>query len=80
MTIPAAIGSGATAVPGQVVIRNRFVDFPGWFVFHCHILSHEDGGMMLTVQVLNPGEQPSPPPHDAALTGMDMELLPHTLE
>ena len=80
VTIPSAIGSGATAVPGQVVIRNRFVDFPGWFVFHCHILSHEDGGMMATVQVLNPGEQPSPPPHDDALTAMDMELLPHTLE
>lgn len=26
----------------------------GFFVFHCHILEHEDGGMMAVVQVFDP--------------------------
>jgi FtsP/CotA-like multicopper oxidase with cupredoxin domain len=37
---------------GSVVIRNPFMDFTGEFVFHCHILTHEDGGMMMTVNVV----------------------------
>ncbi len=31
---------------GEVVIRIPFKDFDGKFVYHCHILFHEDGGMM----------------------------------
>ncbi len=42
-------------VPGSVVIRQRFTDFTGRFVFHCHILFHEDNGMMAPVQVVAPG-------------------------
>lgn len=39
--------------PGQnVVIRMRFTDFTGRFVFHCHILNHEDNGMMAVVEVV----------------------------
>ncbi|MDQ4068370.1 MAG: multicopper oxidase family protein [Actinomycetota bacterium] len=49
-------------VPGKVVIRNHYRDFTGWFVFHCHILAHEDAGMMATIQVLGPGERKAPPP------------------
>ena len=37
---------------GEVVIRNSFVDFTGEFVFHCHILGHEDAGMMQSVEVV----------------------------
>jgi FtsP/CotA-like multicopper oxidase with cupredoxin domain len=37
---------------GKVVIRNPFEDFTGEFVFHCHILGHEDAGMMQTVKVV----------------------------
>jgi suppressor of ftsI len=47
---------------GEVVIRNPFDDFTGHYVFHCHILGHEDAGMMQNVQVVRKGEQPSPPP------------------
>lgn len=36
---------------GNIVIRHRFEDFKGLFVFHCHILIHEDLGMMQTVNV-----------------------------
>jgi suppressor of ftsI len=36
----------------EVTIRMRFADFDGKFVYHCHILSHEDYGMMATVEVV----------------------------
>jgi FtsP/CotA-like multicopper oxidase with cupredoxin domain len=40
-------------LPGNdVVIRTRFADFTGRFVFHCHILNHEDAGMMAVVEVV----------------------------
>ncbi|WP_346925140.1 multicopper oxidase family protein [uncultured Arthrobacter sp.] len=34
----------------QVKVRVAFDDFAGRTVFHCHILDHEDQGMMATVQ------------------------------
>jgi FtsP/CotA-like multicopper oxidase with cupredoxin domain len=37
-------------VHGSVTIRMRFA-ISGTFVFHCHILAHEDGGMMAVVRV-----------------------------
>jgi suppressor of ftsI len=37
---------------GEVVIRTPFMDYPGKFVFHCHILFHEDHGMMAVVEVV----------------------------
>ncbi len=39
-------------IGGEVVIKQRFEDFTGKFVFHCHILGHEDGGMMQSVEVV----------------------------
>lgn len=39
--------------PGHIKIRSRFVDFPGNYVLHCHILGHEDRGMMQLVKVLD---------------------------
>lgn len=42
---------------GRVVIRIPFDDFTGHFVFHCHILVHEDAGMMRTVEVVRRGER-----------------------
>jgi FtsP/CotA-like multicopper oxidase with cupredoxin domain len=38
-------------VPGHFKMRSRFVDFSGLYVMHCHILAHEDRGMMTVVQV-----------------------------
>ena len=34
---------------GSVTVRFRVLDFPGKYVFHCHILEHEDEGMMSPV-------------------------------
>lgn len=33
-------------------IRSRYETFTGKFVLHCHILDHEDGGMMQEVEIL----------------------------
>jgi FtsP/CotA-like multicopper oxidase with cupredoxin domain len=43
--------AGECALPGYFKMRSRFVDFPGKFVLHCHILGHEDRGMMQLVEV-----------------------------
>src|SRR6266481_145119 len=40
-------------VPGHIKIRSRFTDFIGKYVLHCHILGHEDRGMMEVVEVVN---------------------------
>jgi FtsP/CotA-like multicopper oxidase with cupredoxin domain len=39
---------------GEVVVRIPFTDFVGKFFFHCHILPHEDTGMMGIVEVVDP--------------------------
>jgi FtsP/CotA-like multicopper oxidase with cupredoxin domain len=41
-----------TKVPGYFRMRTRFVDYSGQFVMHCHILVHEDRGMMNVVEVV----------------------------
>jgi FtsP/CotA-like multicopper oxidase with cupredoxin domain len=38
-------------VNGHVVIRIEFEHFTGKTVFHCHILDHEDRGMMGVIQI-----------------------------
>ena len=39
-------------VPGHIKIRHRFLDFTGKYVLHCHILGHEDRGMMQLIEVV----------------------------
>jgi FtsP/CotA-like multicopper oxidase with cupredoxin domain len=36
----------------QVRIRTRYDRYIGEFVIHCHILDHEDAGMMLNIQIV----------------------------
>jgi FtsP/CotA-like multicopper oxidase with cupredoxin domain len=43
---------GYAAQPGYVRIRSRYVDFTGDFVLHCHLLPHEDRGMMQLVRII----------------------------
>jgi suppressor of ftsI len=38
---------------GEMVMRTRFLDFTGKYVYHCHILAHEDAGMMGVVEVVD---------------------------
>lgn len=60
--VACATRSGKTTctetVPGHFKMRSRFVDFTGTYVLHCHILIHEDRGMMQLVQVV-----PNTPPY-----------------
>lgn len=37
---------------GSITMRSRFLDFTGKYVYHCHILGHEDRGMMGVVEVV----------------------------
>jgi FtsP/CotA-like multicopper oxidase with cupredoxin domain len=47
-----------TPIPafGEIVIRTRFLDFAGTYVYHCHLLDHEDMGMMGVVEVVDVDE------------------------
>jgi FtsP/CotA-like multicopper oxidase with cupredoxin domain len=45
---------GYTVLPGHFRMRSRFVDFPGEYVIHCHILAHEDRGMMAIIELKAP--------------------------
>lgn len=42
------------------VLMTRYVDFIGSFVSHCHILAHEDNGMMELITIQDPNN-PAPP-------------------
>ncbi|HEY6250270.1 MAG TPA: multicopper oxidase domain-containing protein [Candidatus Angelobacter sp.] len=39
--------------PGYIKFRTHFADFAGKFVNHCHILAHEDRGMMQLIEVVD---------------------------
>jgi FtsP/CotA-like multicopper oxidase with cupredoxin domain len=61
IAIPPAVLSqdGKTIAPGRVRIRHKFLDFTGTFVLHCHILAHEDRGMMQLVRVVRADNYPN---------------------
>ena len=44
-------GKVIAQIPGYFKMRSRFVDYAGYYVLHCHILAHEDRGMMTIVEV-----------------------------
>lgn len=48
---PAWLDGIVVPARGRARIRIRFTDFVGATVHHCHILDHEDLGMMSTVQI-----------------------------
>ncbi|MER5528401.1 multicopper oxidase domain-containing protein [Streptomyces sp. NPDC002677] len=43
-------------VRGKAVIRIQYTDFTGKTVLHCHILNHEDMGMMAVLDIVAPRE------------------------
>ncbi len=43
---------GTQTWPGKITIRQTYPDFTGTFVLHCHILPHEDRGMMQLVRIV----------------------------
>lgn len=51
--LPEPMWMDTVAIPrngGRVVFRSRFEDYTGKWINHCHILRHEDNGMMQTVE------------------------------
>lgn len=64
---------------GEVVIRTRYKDFDGKYVLHCHILFHEDHGMMQIVEVIKPGNSPAEnnglPDREGMFEMMDMDHI-----
>lgn len=50
-TIGLPVG-GTPENPTSITFRTRFLDFTGTYVMHCHILVHEDMGMMQAVEVV----------------------------
>jgi FtsP/CotA-like multicopper oxidase with cupredoxin domain len=43
---------GSPTEPTSVTFRTRFRDFAGTYVMHCHMLAHEDMGMMQMIEVV----------------------------
>jgi suppressor of ftsI len=54
VTVPVAEFPHHGAVPGSAVVMMDFRNpvIRGTFLYHCHILDHEDGGMMAAIRVL----------------------------
>jgi FtsP/CotA-like multicopper oxidase with cupredoxin domain len=68
IAVPAARIDGTQVTPGRVTIRQTYADFTGTFVLHCHILAHEDRGMMQLVRIVPRSNYPGgcqdhPPQH-----------------
>lgn len=54
--LPEPMWMDTVAIPrngGRIVFRSRFEDFTGKWINHCHILRHEDNGMMQIVECLD---------------------------
>jgi FtsP/CotA-like multicopper oxidase with cupredoxin domain len=51
-------GQPKLKAPGRIFVYIPFKDEHqvGVYVFHCHILEHEDGGMMATIEVYDPAD------------------------
>jgi FtsP/CotA-like multicopper oxidase with cupredoxin domain len=41
-------------IPGYFTFRSNFNDYTGQYVLHCHILAHEDRGMMALIELKAP--------------------------
>lgn len=56
---PEVVWKDTVLVPpaSNVQIFTQYLDYIGQFVMHCHILDHEDLGMMEVIEVV--GEQPA---------------------
>jgi FtsP/CotA-like multicopper oxidase with cupredoxin domain len=47
--------------PGETIeVKLKFTDFTGRYVFHCHMIEHEDDGMMSQFEVVLPTATPTP--------------------
>jgi FtsP/CotA-like multicopper oxidase with cupredoxin domain len=80
--LPEPTWMDTVAIPrngGRVVFRSRFDDFIGTWVNHCHILLHEDNGMMQAVECSDDARQVNYRPRrevaDHAMSGADVDAI-----
>jgi FtsP/CotA-like multicopper oxidase with cupredoxin domain len=59
LPLPRQDSAGAVVDPGYVIIRQQYADFTGQYVMHCHILGHEERGMMQLLEVFATPEEVS---------------------
>jgi FtsP/CotA-like multicopper oxidase with cupredoxin domain len=61
---------------GRVVFRSRFADYVGKWIHHCHILMHEDMGMMQEVECVATAaaSNPNPKPKVASHSMTEAEV------
>jgi FtsP/CotA-like multicopper oxidase with cupredoxin domain len=50
--MPAGKQVNGVVIPGYFRMRSDFADYTGQYVLHCHILAHEDRGMMELIEVV----------------------------
>ncbi|MBV8367442.1 MAG: multicopper oxidase domain-containing protein [Candidatus Eremiobacteraeota bacterium] len=55
----------------EITLRTRYDRYVGEFVLHCHILDHEDAGMMTNVEIVRDPHHP-PPPERVKMPAMHM--------
>lgn len=64
--------------PGETVeVAAQITDYTGFFLIHCHMLDHEDHGMMATFAVVKPGDS-SPMPSGRTLSGLPLSVITST--
>jgi FtsP/CotA-like multicopper oxidase with cupredoxin domain len=56
-------------------VLSRYTVFTGKFVLHCHILDHEDRGMMEGVQIVDPQKDQNSEPKDENLDPEDKGMM-----
>lgn len=70
VALPGVANPVKAGPPTQLRIRSRLLIYDGEYVTHCHILVHEDVGMMINVKLIGNGIGPAVPvptyPPDAA--------------
>lgn len=60
--------------PYKIVVRTRYERYPGKFVLHCHILDHEDQGMMENVEIVQGTGMEMGDPHGGGMKSEDMKM------
>lgn len=64
---------------GRVVFRSRFPDYAGKYVHHCHLLLHEDNGMMHMVETTSDAQAANYVPRDqvasASMTASQVDAV-----
>jgi FtsP/CotA-like multicopper oxidase with cupredoxin domain len=62
--LPGANKPDPSKPSGELKIWSRFLIYDGEYVTHCHILVHEDTGMMINVKLIGDGKGPGEAVHD----------------